>query len=141
MLTKLNSTAYNLRNRKRNKKGFTLAELLIVVAIIAILVAIAIPAFSNSLKQAKIGVEQANARSTHGQAMTSYMVFISNPSATGTGITESSGVYTFGTVNYGGIDYDWTYEPGSATNAKPTVKLTSNSTPLSGGPTSYSFDD
>ena len=32
-----------------NKKGFTLMEMLIVVAIIAILVAIAIPTFSGSL--------------------------------------------------------------------------------------------
>lgn len=31
---------------KTNKKGFTLAELLIVVAIIAVLVAIAIPVFT-----------------------------------------------------------------------------------------------
>ena len=33
-----------------NKKGFTLMEMLIVVAIIAILVAIAIPTFSGTLK-------------------------------------------------------------------------------------------
>ena len=31
---------------KKNKKGFTLAELLIVVAIIAVLVAISIPIFT-----------------------------------------------------------------------------------------------
>ena len=44
------------QNRKvfimRNKKAFTLAELLVVVAIIAILVAIAIPTFSSATRKA-----------------------------------------------------------------------------------------
>ncbi len=46
----------------RKKQGFTLAELLIVVAIIAILVGIAIPIFSNQLEQSRRAVDMANAR-------------------------------------------------------------------------------
>lgn len=49
--------------RKLNKKGFTLAELLIVVAIIAVLVAIAIPIFTGSLEKSRLGVHRSNARS------------------------------------------------------------------------------
>lgn len=45
---------------KRTKKGFTLAELLIVVAIIAVLTAIAVPIFVSSLKNAQKAVFQAN---------------------------------------------------------------------------------
>ena len=39
--------------KKLNKKGFTLAELLIVVAIIAVLVAISIPIFTTQLNKSK----------------------------------------------------------------------------------------
>ena len=38
---------------KREKNGFTLAELLIVVAIIAVLVAISIPIFTSQLEKAR----------------------------------------------------------------------------------------
>ena len=37
---------------KKNEKGFTLMEMLIVVAIIAVLIAIAIPTFTASLNKA-----------------------------------------------------------------------------------------
>ena len=47
---------------KKNKKGFTLAELLIVVAIIGVLVAISIPIFNNQLRKARLATNQANAR-------------------------------------------------------------------------------
>ena len=47
---------------KTNKKGFTLAELLIVVAIIAVLVAIAIPVFTSQLEKAREATDAANIR-------------------------------------------------------------------------------
>ena len=46
----------------KNKKGFTLAELLIVVAIIAVLVAISIPVFSGQLEKARKAVDMQQAR-------------------------------------------------------------------------------
>lgn len=49
----------------RGKKGFTLAELLIVVAIIAILVAVAIPSFTGSLNKAKEATDNANVRAAY----------------------------------------------------------------------------
>ncbi|MCI6638208.1 MAG: prepilin-type N-terminal cleavage/methylation domain-containing protein [Bilifractor sp.] len=59
-------------SRKQNK-GFTLAELLIVVAIIAVLVAISIPIFSTQLKKARFAVNQANARSAMSAAITCFL--------------------------------------------------------------------
>ena len=54
--------------KKNNKKGFTLAELLIVVAIIAVLVAIAIPVFTSQLNKSQLATDTANVRSAYADA-------------------------------------------------------------------------
>ncbi|MBQ2905741.1 MAG: prepilin-type N-terminal cleavage/methylation domain-containing protein [Peptococcaceae bacterium] len=61
-------TMHNLRNRSKDKKGFTLAELLIVVAIIAVLVAIAVPIFSGQLEKAREATDVANIRTAYAVA-------------------------------------------------------------------------
>lgn len=53
---------------KLNKKGFTLAELLIVVAIIAVLVAISIPIFTKQLEKSRDSVTVANLRAAYAEA-------------------------------------------------------------------------
>ena len=53
----------------QSKKGFTLAELLIVVAIIAILVAIGIPAFSTAMERSRETVDLANIRAAYAEFM------------------------------------------------------------------------
>ena len=58
---------------KKNKKGFTLAELLIVVAIIAVLVAIAIPVFTNQLEKSREATDMANVRSAYAAVITKYL--------------------------------------------------------------------
>jgi len=57
-----------LMNKRRNQKGFTLAELLIVVAIIAVLVAIAIPIFTAQLEKSREATDKANIRSAYAEA-------------------------------------------------------------------------
>ena len=48
--------------KKNNKKGFTLVELVIVVAVMAILVAVAIPTVSSITNSAKGSVDKTNAQ-------------------------------------------------------------------------------
>lgn len=59
--------------KKMNKKGFTLAELLIVVAIIAVLVAISIPIFSAQLEKAREATDMANIRSAYAEVVANYL--------------------------------------------------------------------
>ena len=58
-----------LLGKKLNKKGFTLAELLIVVAIIAILIAIALPLFFGAMDNAEKARDDANIRSVKAAAV------------------------------------------------------------------------
>ncbi|MFO3713503.1 type IV pilin protein [Oribacterium sp. P9] len=50
---------------KKRKAGFTLAELLIVVAIIAVLVAVSIPIFTSQLKKARLAVDHSAIRDAY----------------------------------------------------------------------------
>ena len=59
-------------SRKR-KRGFTLAELLIVIAIIAILAAIAIPTYSNVVEKAREARDAANVRAVYSAFRTAVM--------------------------------------------------------------------
>lgn len=54
-----------------NRKGFTLAELLIVVAIIAVLIVVAIPIFVKQLEKSREANDLANVRSAYAEVMTS----------------------------------------------------------------------
>ncbi len=54
---------------KKRSRGFTLAEVLIVVAIIAVLVAIAIPVFTSQLEKARQATDLANIRSAYAAAV------------------------------------------------------------------------
>ncbi|WP_044932635.1 type IV pilin protein [Oribacterium sp. NK2B42] len=107
--------------KKINKKGFTLAELLIVVAIIGILVAISIPIFTTQLEKSREATDLANLRSAYAagqvQAMTGDILSGTDP-ATGKlyydpsvdgsltqsgGATIGQGTATDGKVDLSGI--------------------------------------
>ena len=53
--------------RKTRKKGFTIVELVIVIAVIAILAAVLIPTFTNVINNAKKSAAQADAKNVWTQ--------------------------------------------------------------------------
>ena len=59
--------------KKSNKKGFTIMEMLIVVAIIAVLAAIAIPTFSSALTKSKESADVANIRAAYAEIQVAYL--------------------------------------------------------------------
>lgn len=61
---------------KNKNKGFTLAELLIVVAIIAVLVSISIPIFHAQLRKARLATNQANGRAAFSAAEAAYLDYV-----------------------------------------------------------------
>ena len=53
--------------KKLNKKGFTLVEMLVVIAIIAVLVAIIVPTTSSATNKAKAATNAANLRTAQAE--------------------------------------------------------------------------
>ncbi len=58
-----------MKRKIKSAKGFTLAELLIVVAIIAVLVAIGIPIFTSQLEKSREAVDLSDVRSAYAEVM------------------------------------------------------------------------
>ncbi|MBR4703554.1 MAG: prepilin-type N-terminal cleavage/methylation domain-containing protein [Oscillospiraceae bacterium] len=137
---------------KKNNKGFTLAELLIVVAIIAVLVAIAIPVFTAQLEKSKESTDAANIRSKYAEIVVKILEAPDTEIATGYSVelkqgqagwqnsdakTGLEGLAHTGdavtgdmTIAYEGLDdvesgtsADFTYVPGTTT-AAPTLTIT-----------------
>ena len=67
---------------KKSRKGFTLAELLIVVAIIAVLVAVAIPVFGSQLEKSREAADLANVRAAYAEVLTEANMGIYNEPVT-----------------------------------------------------------
>ena len=83
-----------LIEKMREKKGFTLAELLIVVAIIAVLVAIAIPIFTTQLEKSREATDEANMRSLYAECVAAALSETTAGTVGDVTVTVSGGVTT-----------------------------------------------
>lgn len=99
---------------KRSKKGFTLMEMLIVVAIIAVLVAIAIPTFSGALTKAKEAADMANVRAYYAEVVMANL----------TEETDFPSAYAGATLNYDdNLEWEVDGDGNLAVTYTPTTAL------------------
>ena len=67
IINSMNACENHVNKRKSTRSGFTLAELLVVVAIISVLVAIMIPVFQNQLEKSREATDISNVRAAYAE--------------------------------------------------------------------------
>lgn len=123
--------------KAKNKRGFTLIEMLIVVAIVGALVAIALPTLGNKLENAREVADVANLRAAFSEAITKhYLEASTGNTETITGVKLSStGSLQYadaGSLNFS-LPEGFSFSSGSYTavfdfsTATPSVTLTAES--------------
>jgi type IV pilus assembly protein PilA len=102
------SLTRKLEGERKGERGFTLVELLVVVAIIAILAAIAIPQFAKYRKQSAAAALQADARNCVTDAVSQ----ITSAQMSG-GDVASSGTYSNTSPNTNSCNWNYNAQSSS----------------------------
>jgi type IV pilus assembly protein PilE len=114
-----------LHRRRRRQPGFTLIELMIVVAVIAVLAAVALPAFLDSIRKGRRAdavaaltqVQQAQERwrANRGSYADDSELSTAPPDGLGIDATSSNGYYTLALSNVSAAGYTVTATAKSGT--------------------------
>ena len=91
----------NLKAKLRKNGGFTLIEMLIVVAIIAILIAVSIPMVNSALERSRHAVDQANNRDAAALGAIQYLTDEDVAKAGGTYVYYVNAAHQGTLVKYG----------------------------------------
>ena len=106
---------------KFNKKGFTLIEMLVVIAIIAVLVSIVIPTVSSSTAKAKAATDAANLRSAKAAITIGVLDGSVTTKAQAMAVANANGVPT--NSKYDGGSFDVELGTAAANTSGITVKV------------------
>ena len=138
-----------LMKMKEDKKGFTLAELLIVVVIIGVLVAISVPIFTAQLHKATLATNQANARSAKAAAVSAYLeepTILGGTYNTQDGkftVVPSGGIAPSGTITLSTDPASWKVDNADGkkidTDEYNTISIVLGTGDAAGTVTSYGF--
>lgn len=130
----------------RSDNGFTLAELLIVVAIIAVLVGIAIPVFNSQLEKSREATDLANVRSAYAQVMTEVITSSEDKHEQTVSLVQRQDGWQSDTddLNIGGItpanDLQWRGSPRADGSCKVSYDITRKCAIINWGGTSINFN-
>ncbi|MGL5292103.1 MAG: pilin [Vibrionaceae bacterium] len=126
----------------RKQSGFSLIELMIVVAVIGVLTAIALPAYQNYTKKAELGAALAsiNAVKTNVEE---YMLNFNKFPTTGTAADPDSNTVTHPQLGLpaDGFKYgDWAAAPGDADDGTGSLTITFGNTSAVGDGSTLSLE-
>ena len=111
---------YKEAKNQKQEKGFTIIELLIVVAVIGVLAAISVPVFAAQLEKSREAADIANVRAAYAELMVRVLDTDGNTDPVTVGLKQKVSGWqtklpiTIGGVTFNGTNTDnWTGTPGS----------------------------